>query len=349
MFHRDISNSGITSALLQLVKENAQIRRKVPWSSVCILMTEFYGHKNLMTQRKIGLSCILFSKTQVCQRLLKNPNAAYPLMLVPRSRQVWSHSPLVQAVQVPDFFRLMNTRKRTDRRMYMKSWPPIILYKTTRQLWNCKLTKHFFGNKVDLGLSGSLPKLVVRMICNVFLYKNLFSSGSSPIPDKISESGFLSLGKIRPLSDATQACSWSSATANNYHNANNCVQLSTNRRDDYCVTHEHTVHQARNQGGGLSNFCSPPWKNVLDIVQKIWASLRKLFAPWWPKLITGLHIMLNITLKARRRTTVSVCWSMLSVHVQSSTPECILLGTMSAGHHLQIEWPLMDQSQKHLR
>jgi len=63
-------------------------------------MTEFYGHKNLMTQRKIGLSCILFSKTQVCQRLLKNPNAAYPLMLVPRSRQVWSHSPLVQAVQV---------------------------------------------------------------------------------------------------------------------------------------------------------------------------------------------------------------------------------------------------------
>jgi len=41
--------------------------------------------------------------------------------------------------------------------------------------------------------------------------------------------------------------------------------------------------QARNQGGARgskppeNNFCSP-WKNLLDIVWKIWAPLRKLFA-----------------------------------------------------------------------
>jgi len=42
--------------------------------------------------------------------------------------------------------------------------------------------------------------------------------------------------------------------------------------------------------------------------------------------------MLNITLKARRRTTVSVCSSMLSV--QSIIPECVALGKMSGGHYL---------------
>jgi len=40
--------------------------------------------------------------------------------------------------------------------------------------------------------------------------------------------------------------------------------------------------QARNQGGGWSptkkNF-RPPWKNLLDIVKKNWAPLRKLFYP----------------------------------------------------------------------
>jgi len=29
---------------------------------------------------------------------------------------------------------------------------------------------------------------------------------------------------------------------------------------------------------------------VLDIVQKIWAPLRKLFDPWCPKLVTGLLV-----------------------------------------------------------
>jgi len=43
--------------------------------SACILMTEFYGQKNLlMTQRKIDLSCALFSKKRVCQSLLKTSN-----------------------------------------------------------------------------------------------------------------------------------------------------------------------------------------------------------------------------------------------------------------------------------
>ena len=43
-------------------------------------------------------------------------------------------------------------------------------------------------------------------------------------------------------------------------------------------------------------------------------------------------IMLNLTLKARLRTTVSVYWSVLSV--QSIIPECVALGKMSGGHYL---------------
>jgi len=42
--------------------------------------------------------------------------------------------------------------------------------------------------------------------------------------------------------------------------------------------------------------------------------------------------MLNITFEARRRTTVSVYWSVLSV--QSIIPECIAHGKMSGGHYL---------------
>jgi len=42
------------------------------------------------------------------------------------------------------------------------------------------------------------------------------------------------------------------------------------------------TNQARNQkgAGGRSPLetYSPPWKNVLDTVQKIWAPLRKFFA-----------------------------------------------------------------------
>jgi len=61
-------------------------------------MTELYGHKNLnITQYKTGQSCTLFSKAQVCQSLLKIPNAAYPL--IPLSHQLWSQSPLVRAVR----------------------------------------------------------------------------------------------------------------------------------------------------------------------------------------------------------------------------------------------------------
>jgi len=42
---------------------------------------EFYGHKNLLiTQHKNGWSCTLFSKAQVCQSLVKIPNAAYQLV-----------------------------------------------------------------------------------------------------------------------------------------------------------------------------------------------------------------------------------------------------------------------------
>jgi len=36
--------------------------------------------------------------------------------------------------------------------------------------------------------------------------------------------------------------------------------------------------------------------------------------------------MLNITLKARRRTTVSVYWLVLSVRVSNIIPECIVHG-----------------------
>jgi len=43
------------------------------------LMTVFYVNKNLLvTQHKIDQSCALFSKAQVCQRLLMIPNAAFP-------------------------------------------------------------------------------------------------------------------------------------------------------------------------------------------------------------------------------------------------------------------------------
>ena len=46
----------------------------------------------------------------------------------------------------------------------------------------------------------------------------------------------------------------------------------------------------------------------------------------------GMAFTLNVTLKARRRTTVSVCWSVLSVHVWNIITECIVLGEMSVGH-----------------
>jgi len=59
--------------------------------------------------------------------------------------------------------------------------------------------------------------------------------------------------------------------------------------------------------------------------------------------------MLNITLKARLRTTVSVYWSVLSVLVSNIIPECIVHGKMSGGHYSLDKWLLMEQSQKHLR
>ena len=58
---------------------------------------------------------------------------------------------------------------------------------------------------------------------------------------------------------------------------------------------------------------------------------------------------LNVMLKARSRTTVSVYWSVLSVRAQSIICDCIVLGKMCGGITFQIEWLLMDQSQKSLR
>jgi len=47
-----------------------------------------FGHKNLLiTQDKIGQSCTLFSKPQVCQSLLKMPNPTHP-RIVPLPGQV---------------------------------------------------------------------------------------------------------------------------------------------------------------------------------------------------------------------------------------------------------------------
>ena len=57
------------------------------------------------------------------------------------------------------------------------------------------------------------------------------------------------------------------------------------------------------------------------------------------------HITLNMTLKPRHHTTVSVCRSVLSVCVQRITiSECIVLGDMSKTWTL-----LMDQTQKAMR
>jgi len=45
-------------------------------------MAAFYGHKNIfILQHKTGQTCNLFSKSRVCQSLLKIPNAAHPLVL----------------------------------------------------------------------------------------------------------------------------------------------------------------------------------------------------------------------------------------------------------------------------
>ena len=47
-----------------------------------------------------------------------------------------------------------------------------------------------------------------------------------------------SRGRIQQLSDATHACSRSTTNIWDYINSgHNCTQHSTNRRDDYCVTH----------------------------------------------------------------------------------------------------------------
>jgi len=58
-------------------ERKCKTRQKVSWSSakICmILLTEFFGHKNLLiTQHKNGHSCILFSKARVCLSLLKTP------------------------------------------------------------------------------------------------------------------------------------------------------------------------------------------------------------------------------------------------------------------------------------
>jgi len=53
-----------------------------------------FGPKNhLITQDKTGQSCTLFSKTRVCQSLLKMPNPGRPL--IPLPSQVWLQSPLM--------------------------------------------------------------------------------------------------------------------------------------------------------------------------------------------------------------------------------------------------------------
>jgi len=120
-------------------------------------------------------------------------------------------------------------------------------------------------DSLDPNLRQNRIKLVVRMISNVILYKNLrfvriFWSGSSPIPDKICS--FLSsnpdfsalsrccvvkfidwsLGKIRQLSDATQECLRSTTSVLHYdNNGRNCRQHWTYRRNDYYVTHRHGI------------------------------------------------------------------------------------------------------------
>jgi len=88
------------------------------------------------------------------------------------------------------------------------------------------------------------------MISNVFLYKTLrfiriFHTDLRQYRIKSAlfvscKSRFSSLGKIRQLPDATQACSRSRTSVQIYHNkSRNCAKDSTNCRDDYCITHGH--------------------------------------------------------------------------------------------------------------
>jgi len=67
-------------------------------------MTNF-GHNNLLiTQDKIGQSCTLFSKPQVCQSLLKMRNPAHSLATLPG--KVWLQSPLMWAAGAGGFLEL---------------------------------------------------------------------------------------------------------------------------------------------------------------------------------------------------------------------------------------------------
>jgi len=55
-----------------------------------------------------------------------------------------------------------------------------------------------------------------------------------------------SQGKIRQLSDTTPACSPSPTNIYNYtNNGHNCTQHADNRRDDYYVTHRHSISRWR--------------------------------------------------------------------------------------------------------
>ena len=52
--------------------------------------------------------------------------------------------------------------------------------------------------------------------------------------------------------------------------------------------HRRSVAKGSRAGEDPTKFFLPVSKNMLDIVLKIWAPLRKLFVPRCPKLVTGL-------------------------------------------------------------
>jgi len=65
--------------------------------------------------------------------------------------------------------------------------------------------------------------------------------------------------KIRHLSDTTQTFSRSPTNISNYHDdGRKCLQHSTNRRNDYCITHRHRVSRwtIRSRDGAAPLFQS---------------------------------------------------------------------------------------------